>query len=110
MNVYDTHEIHFGGHDVEVFGTYEEVHNRSEDTVIFRAIVRITSLVSMKSKQVEYKTWSRKKLGHFDPTTSITSPDPKLEAIVNKFKKIGEKRTLLHIDTLIARYGEFTIS
>ena len=50
---------------------------------------------------VVYKTWSHKKLTkHFRPEEMLQIPDPKIQKIADKFKKMGPKLFEIRLKTL----------
>lgn len=95
--IYQINTVQFETGTLLVIGSYEEL----ADKVQFTATLRYTN--GADQREVVYKTWSRKKLGYFDPDTMLPSSDPKIDAISEKFRGMGQERFEVRLKTLTGR-------
>ena len=91
--IYQTEQIEFNKDILNIFGVYNETPN----SIIFNIIIQYPKL---HKNGVIYKTWSRKKFGHFDPS-EISDSDPRIIKVVQQFQKMGQNRFENRFKTLL---------
>ncbi len=102
-DVYDEVVIDWPESTLTVFGGYHDQDLR----VLFIVWLRYTR-PDAKDAVVVYKTWTRKKLAAiFRPEEMLQIPDPKIQKIADKFKKMGPKLFEIRLKTLQFRNKDY---
>jgi len=97
MLVYDEATINWPDSTLKLTAEFTE----HDDYIKFYILIHYAS--PKYNNGLIYKTWTRKKLGYFDPDTMLQIPDQRLVKIANKFKKMGQNLFNIRFQTLLNR-------